>query len=75
MSRYVFAATSVSVRVPGQTYPVPVRRGEVWFAEDPFVKAYPDLFSEHPPRARGTEPEVEQASAAPGEKRTTRRAS
>lgn len=75
MSRYVFASASVSVRVPGETYPVPVRRGEVWYAEDPFVKAHPDLFSDDPPRARGSEPEVEQATAAPGEKRATRRAS
>jgi len=42
---------------------VPLRRGDAWDSDDPLVRERPDLF-EHP---------VEQATAAPGEKRSTRR--
>ena len=69
--------------------PVFVRLGSHWDADDPIVKAFPSLFTDDPgvgisssvppphvvdrviigPEA----PPVEQATAAPGEKRTTRR--
>lgn len=53
-----------------------VRAGEVWYADHPVVAAHPDLFSDVPldVKPRGWEPPVEQASSAPGEKRSTRRA-
>lgn len=58
-----------------------VRKGQHWPAEDPVVKQYPDLFSADPrwgmfytvPPDGYEDPPVEQATAAPGEKRTTRR--
>lgn len=56
--------------------------GQAWHAAHPIVAAHPDLFSDEPPEIlpRGweppstTEPKVEQATKAPGEKRATRRA-
>jgi hypothetical protein len=53
---------------------------EAWDADDPIVKARPDLFNDEPSVVRGVrkapaEESVETATAAPGEKRTrTRRA-
>lgn len=51
---------------------------EAWDADDPIVKARPDLFNDEPSIVRGTrkaEGGVETTTAAPGEKRTrTRRA-
>lgn len=53
--------------------------GEAWRSDDPIVKARPDWFSDMPKIVRTTlprhlqgEPPVEQATAAPGEKRVTR---
>jgi hypothetical protein len=73
--RYVFAIDTVAVRTSDSPYPTRVHRGEVWHADHPFVVAHPDLFSDtHPtPHPRGWEPAVEQATAAPGELRTTAR--
>jgi hypothetical protein len=45
----------------------------VWDADDPFVKAHPELFSATPIKVHRTVAVVEQATAAPGEKRSTRR--
>ena len=45
---------------------------DVWDADDPFVLARPDLFSAAPLRVNRTvpaRPQVEQATAAPGERR------
>jgi hypothetical protein len=51
--------------------------GEVWAADDPFVRANPGLFADVPPVvcSSGSAPvsRVEQATAMPGERRTTRR--
>jgi hypothetical protein len=61
---------------------VTVRKGTHWAAEDPFVRSHPELFSQDPrygmeytqePAGYG-DPPVEQATAAPGERRNTRRA-
>jgi hypothetical protein len=73
--RYVFARDTVSVREPGSKYPTTVHVGTVWHADSPMVQAHPDLFSQDPPvvHPRGWEPPVEQATAAPGERRTVRR--
>lgn len=53
-----------------------VREGDLWDADDPVVASHPDWFevAPEPKRAARPEPPVEQATAAPGEKRTTRRA-
>lgn len=51
---------------------------QIWDANDPVVKARPDLFNSEPRKVNRTTADkaapVEAASAAPGEKRTTRRA-
>jgi len=75
-----FARDTVSVREPGSKYPTVVHRGTPWHADHPIVTANPDLFGDEPhhddvlPRGWKVEPAVEQATAAPGEKRTARRA-
>lgn len=47
--------------------------GDVWDAADPFVKAHPELFDVEPTKVNRSTParnqRVEQATAAPGEKR------
>lgn len=55
--------------------------GEAWRADDPVVQSHPDWFGDTPKVVRTTlprhlqgEPPVEQATAAPGEKRATTRA-
>jgi hypothetical protein len=76
-TKYLFARDTVSVREPGSKYPTTVHRGAPWHASHPIVVANPDLFSDDPPdiHPRGWKSDtVEQATAAPGEKRTTRRA-
>jgi hypothetical protein len=59
-----------------------VLRGQHWPADDPVVKAMPDAFSPDPrygiqwtgsPPPELAEAPVEQATAAPGEKRNVRR--
>lgn len=59
-----------------------VQGGQHWPADDPVVRANPSLFSADPRYgvsfsvvpAELSEPPVEQATAAPGEKRNARRA-
>jgi hypothetical protein len=56
---------------------VMVRKGTHWPANDPIVKTQPSLFSTDPSYGLSytADPEpVEQATAAPGEKRNVRRA-
>jgi hypothetical protein len=64
-----------------------VRKGTHWPADDPLVRAHPQLFTTDPryglswtgpppaemAQAPGGQPPVEQATAAPGEQRGTRR--
>lgn len=52
------------------------RRGEVWAADDPVVAQHPDAFTDDPDQAGvvrrsgpAPAPVVEQATAAPGERR------
>jgi hypothetical protein len=57
---------------------VHMHRGDTWDADDPFVKAHPDWFDDNPPVVRSTtgnppQAPVEQATRAPGERRTIRR--
>jgi hypothetical protein len=74
--RIVFALSTCSTTNPATGVIVRVVEGEPWAADDPFVAAKPDLFGTIPNKIRRTvdaPPVVEQASKAPGEKRTTKR--
>lgn len=53
---------------------VAVHAGSYWPADDPIVKAHPGLFTDEPiGLSYSVRPVVEEASAAPGEKRTVKR--
>jgi hypothetical protein len=71
-------ATATCV-VPFQGLRVTLTAGEAWDGDDPLVRSHPALFTDAPAVVRGTgasgvtERPVEQATAAPGEKRGTRR--
>jgi hypothetical protein len=77
----VYAVESGSLITPdGGT--VSVRKGTHWSAADPVVQAHPDWFSADAryglswsgePPAEMRDAPVEQATAAPGEKRNVRR--
>lgn len=73
MPQYVYAKQNAATTHQGRT--VRTKRGEAWHASDPVVRDHPNLFATDPPVVRGTPTEgpVEQTTAAPGEKRTTRR--
>lgn len=79
--RVVYATTTVALPMPEGSQVV-VHKGQHWWAEDPVVKTHPGLFADDPrygltytvPPPEMAEPPVEQATAAPGEKRTTKRA-
>lgn len=79
----VFATETASLTMTngGQ---VTVRKGSHWPADDPLVREWPSFFAPDPryglswsgePPASMSEPPVEQATAAPGEKRNVRRGS
>ena len=69
---YVYANCEAVVYEDGKR--IQLVRDQIWDASDPIVKARPDLFSKEPRQVNRTIVPVEAASAAPGEKRTTRRA-
>lgn len=76
--RVKFARATTSLRLPGDKYPTTVREGSAWWADHPAVLANPELFADEPqivlPRNwTPKEAPVEQATAAPGEKRGSRR--
>lgn len=50
-----------------------IQAGSAWDASDPVVREYPSLFTTDARALRRSEPVVEQATAAPGERRGTRR--
>jgi hypothetical protein len=69
----VFSKEAAAVRWDGGT--VRLAKGQPWDANDPFVLAYPRLFSTDPALIARTVPyvaPVEQATANPGEKRNVR---
>jgi len=74
--KIVFALDTSSMREPGSKYPTTVHKGSAWYADSPLVVAHPDMFAAKPPEVfpRNWVSPVEQATAAPGEKRATRRA-
>jgi hypothetical protein len=51
---YVFTLPE-SCSVAWGAHGVWLSAGEAWFADDPFVKAHPEMFSVVPPRVRSTE--------------------
>jgi len=75
MARHpVYAIDTVSVRTPGSKYPTTIRKGERWWSDHPIVKEHPKVFvvddpTEVLPRGWADAEVVEQATAAPGEKR------
>lgn len=76
--RIVYANTSAVVAHGGLR--IPIRTGEPWDGDDALVKAHPELFVDGPASVRSTrDPSgvidlpVERATAAPGEKRNTRK--
>ncbi len=73
--KVVYAKQTASVMMP-EGYPVMVPLGTHWWADDPVVRANPDLFSDDPRFGlvgHQPEDEVEAATANPGEKRSVRR--
>lgn len=68
---FKFARESAVLGFRGET--IHLRANSVWRADDPFVKANPSLFADAPEiveTSRGAEYRgVEQATAAPGERR------
>ena len=73
---YVFALVTQGLRGPGDKYPSHVEEGRTYAADWPIVLANPDCFSTEPTLIlpRNWVPPVEQATAAPGELRDSRRA-
>jgi hypothetical protein len=69
-----FARASTWIGV--HPFRVKLTAGEPWYADHPLVVDNPDSFSDEPinPKPHGWSAPVEQATAAPGETRTTRRA-
>lgn len=70
---FVFAATTAVVFWNGER--VRLHRDDIWYANDPLVKARPELFTDRPQVIRGSGVTVETATAEPGEKRPVRRVS
>jgi hypothetical protein len=75
----VFATTTMRVELPTGGYGV-IQKGTHWPADDPIVQAHPQAFSPDPRyglsfsrQPAGYDAPVEQATAAPGEKRMTAR--
>ncbi len=68
----VFAAVTGSVR-HGENI-IRMAAGQPWAADDPFVRARPDLFTDAASVLHRTAPArpVEQATKAPGERRAAR---
>jgi len=72
--RIVYAISTSTVGLGGQLARIVV--GEPWDADDPVVKAHPDLFEKKPRMARTSKmatPWVETATAVPGASRNARR--
>lgn len=74
--KIVYAKANSNVFAAG--IPVSISVGQHWRADDPVVKAYPEMFTDDARYGLSStvpvpadEPAVEQATAAPGEKRTS----
>jgi hypothetical protein len=68
---FKFARESALIGFKGQT--IHLRADSVWAADDPFVKAHPDMFADSPSMVESAAGAIyrgiEQATAAPGERR------
>lgn len=76
MPGIVFASSSLSTGNPADGVILHIIAGEAWAADDPFVLARPDLFTDSPPVIRRTAPApapIEAATKAPGERRSAKR--
>ncbi len=69
--KVVYAVAQCGTEFNGQT--INLKPGDCWAADDPVVLQHPGLFQDEPIPRRSV-PVVEQATAAPGERRNTRRA-
>lgn len=70
MAQYVYARNQLVAYIDGAR--VALEIDDVWDADDPIVKARPDLFAAEPRKVhRTTQPggEIETATTRPGEKR------
>ncbi len=67
----VYAKSSLSTSSPTTGLIVRLKRGEPWWADDPLVKARPELFEVEPSKPRSTV-RIETTTSAPGEKRRTK---
>jgi len=77
--KVVYATVNTTVTRPSGVG-ISIHAGEHWPASDPVVKDHPGLFTADPAEVGlrisaplADDPPVEQATAAPGEKRATRR--
>lgn len=70
MGDFVLSKVNAIVAVNGRQFRL--RENEPWAADDPVVQAFPSYFTRTPERVRRSEPVVEEATAAPGEKRRSR---
>lgn len=71
MANIKFCTSTCSVVVNGVPYSL--LAGQAWVADDPVVLAHPKLFTDLPTWVYTINGPVEQATAAPGEKRNVRR--
>lgn len=74
--KIVYAATTATIINPNDGLPLMLVESEVWAADDPLVKARPDLFSDAPQSVRRTVPAVapiETATKAPGARKGVKR--
>lgn len=75
MPGFVFSKQTCHVNWKGTA--VSLEQGAAWHADDPFVKARPEFFDVEPPVVHGTRTPpakrpVEDASADPDKKRSTK---
>ena len=72
MPKYRFAKSSGFVNVGAEGVSFELVAGRAYTIDHPAVRQYPHLFSDEPTVYDWHGPVVEQATAAPGEKRATR---
>ena len=74
--KLVYANTNGTVLNPATGMKIRLVELEPWDADDPFVKARPDLFSDAPRTVRRTVPAsapIEAATKAPGARKAVKR--
>ena len=72
--KLVYARATCSTTDPNTGLTVRLTESEPWAADDLFVKARPELFTEHPEKIRRTTPApIEAATKTPGVKKAVKR--